>query len=82
MKIPLKSEDRLRKEQARFGFTWRNGELTESKSEQMAISKIKELRNNGFSIRRIVRFMNEEKYPCRKAGALWHIKTVYGILSL
>lgn len=81
MKIPLRTKDRLINEQVKFGSQRIEGQLLKHESEQAALEKIRMLRGQGFSIRKIVEELNRLRIPCRKEGAQWHIKTVYKILS-
>lgn len=81
MNIPLKLEDRLRKEQNKFGFERVNGQRQTNESEQASLYAIHSLRRQGLTIRQIVDTLNDSGVPCRKHGARWHIKTVFNALN-
>ena len=80
--IELRPEDRLQPRMyERFGTKRVKGKLVPSLPEQKAIIKMKALRATGHSYREIVAILNELKFPCRKRGAKWHVKTVYKCLN-
>jgi hypothetical protein len=67
--------------QTQFGLRRVCGELVESPEESETLTKMKALRNQGYSYRDIVQILNSLMVPCRNNGAKWHIKTVYGVLN-
>lgn len=79
--ILLRPPDRLIREPEKFGTRRVMGQLIESKKEVKAIEQMTLLRGQGHSYREIVSIMNDLKIPCRKAGAKWHVKTVFNALK-
>lgn len=56
--------------------------LIEHKREAETIRKMRELRDKGFSYRKIAEVLNTMKVPTKTGRGKWHGKTVYQILSL
>ncbi len=80
-KVPLKPKDRLRKEQIKFGFERVEGQLQKNENEQATLRLMFDLRNQGLTIREIVKTLNESNTPTRTAGGRWHVKTVLKCLA-
>ncbi|MBY0383670.1 recombinase family protein [bacterium] len=79
--IPLKPQDRLVKDQIKFGFKRLEGRLENDAAEWQAIELILRLRKLGKTYREIVNELNIAGVPTRKIGGRWHLKTVYQITS-
>ena len=54
--------------------------VTEHRREKEAILEIRELRDKGFSFRKIADVLNTMKVPTKTRKGRWHAKTVQAIL--
>ncbi len=71
--VPLRSRD--------LKVAQRFGESDAHPGEAKVIQKLKQLRDQGLSYRKIVNAMNELEISCRNSGARWQLKTVFNYLN-
>jgi len=62
-----------------FGYRVEGDALREDEVEQAAITRLRELRSNGFTVRAIAQVMTDEAIPAR--GNRWHATTVARLLE-
>jgi|GEM_PF-1188256 len=81
--IPLreKSQHHGNPSQSKFGQKKRRGELLEHKHEQRVIESIKQMKEEGLSLRAIARCLNEMKVPTKCRGKKWHPEMVRRVLG-
>jgi hypothetical protein len=78
-KIQVKPED-LAGSQTPYGFRRVHGRLTLHAQEQKTISRMADLKKQGYTYREIANVMNSLKVSGRKASGKWYLKTIYQIL--
>lgn len=64
-----------------FGYKLVNGSLIEVPEEQKAIALVKQLKSDGFSIRKIALEMERREIKTAKGAVKWHIATIQRILA-
>ena len=72
-------KDRKRKGQIPFGFEYINYQLLKKKDEQEVIRMIRQLKENGLSLREIADKLNNKLIPTKNNG-IWHANTIRKIL--
>jgi hypothetical protein len=70
-----------RKRGVAYGKKIEKRELSEHKRELEAIEKMNELRDKGYSYRKVAEILNTMKIPTKTRRGKWHGKTVHQILS-
>ncbi len=81
--IVERTKDALRAKRARgektggdvpFGYDEKDGKLIPNEKEQRIIDLIKRLRNKGYGLKRIAKFLNENGFRTKKGKAFTHIQ--------
>lgn len=67
--------------QPRYGQRYHNNFLDKYKVEQRIIVVIKDLHEQGFSLRKIARILNDMKIPTKCHGKGWHPEMVRRVLE-
>jgi hypothetical protein len=82
--IPLrgKSMHHGNPSQVKFGQKIRNGELQDHKQERRVVESIRQMKEEGLSLRAIARCLDEMKVPTKQRGKKWHPEMVRRILDL
>ncbi len=57
------------------------GILIKNDAEQKVIRVIRNLNSDGFSLRRVCRELEREKYPTKRGNLVWHPQTIRSILK-
>jgi DNA invertase Pin-like site-specific DNA recombinase len=64
-----------------YGYQRVNGKLLKQEQEQKIIRKIKRLKNQGKSYRKIAKILNMQGVPARSKEAKWHDSTVWYVIN-
>jgi hypothetical protein len=82
-KVPLrdKSQHHGHPAQLRYGHRFTQSQLIENKTEQRTIEAIKQMKQEGLSLRAIARCLSQIKVPTKNRGKKWHPEMVRRILE-